>query len=544
MLQKATTESTHTSHSLVFLMNLKPYALEIIRAVNSGKVQNKRELNNLKIALCKQFSIPQMPTDPDILAFAEPRTKRLTALLGVKPVRSLSGIAVCAVMAKPHPCPGECTYCPGGLDGAETPKSYTGKEPATMRGLMFNFDPYKQVRNRIEQLQAAGHQTEKLELIVMGGTFPSTAPQYQTWFVKRCLDACSGQGSANFARAKTNAETAPNRVIGTTFETRPDFCTERHISHMLRLGGTRVELGVQTLHDKIYGKINRGHTVKDVADATSRLKDSAFKACYHMMPGLPGSNAEQDLQNFRMAFDDARFKPDMLKIYPCSVIEGTPLYKEWKKGGYRPLTTEQAAELIAKIKPLVPKWVRIMRVQRDTPTTVISAGIDKSNLRQVAQQKMHAKGKRCSCIRCREAGLRKYKEGLQIDPGKIKINEISYAASNGTEVFISADGHRHDSLLGFCRLRIPTAPFRRELGRQTALIRELRVFGTALPLGKRPKGELQHHALGKRLLQRAEETARGKFGVKKAAVICGFGVREYYRSLGYANDGDYVSKQL
>ena len=525
-------------------MSLKKFALEIISRIDEGEITNKSELNKAKLVLSKKYKLKSLPTDPDILLLLEkkPVSNNAKKILAVKPVRSLSGISVVAVMAKPHKCPGKCIYCPSGI-GKKTPKSYTGKEPAAMRGLMFNFDPYKQTRNRIEQLRIAGHSTEKLELIIMGGTFLSTPPKYQSSFIKRCLDAANEQKSKTLAEAKLLAEHAPNRIIGTTFETRPDYCKKEHINRMLSFGGTRTELGVQTLNDLIYKKVKRGHTVKDVENATSLLKDSAFKVAYHFIPGLPGSTPETDLETFELAFRDQRFKPDMVKIYPCLVIKGTPLYKKWARGEYSPLNTEQAAEIVAKVKAITPKWVRIMRVQRDIPTNILSAGVDKSNLRQLAQDKLHAQGGRCQCIRCREAGLKNYKEKTEHDYN-LKFFEEEYSASEGTELFISAESPSRSHLYGFARLRIPYNPFREEISNNAALLRELRVFGTSLALGSHSQESQQHRSLGKQLLEKAEQAAQEKYDSNKLVVISGLGVREYYYANGYSLEGEYVSKKL
>ncbi len=521
---------------------LEPYSKEVIEAIERGEVRDRRQLNRLKIRLAKKYSLKQMPTNPDILAFSKFPSEKLISYLSIKPTRSLSGIAVVAAMAKPHKCPGECIYCPSGI-GQDMPKSYTGKEPAARRARMFNFSPLRQVRNRISQLNATGHSTEKIELIIMGGTFLSTETAYQNRFIKRCLDAITEKNSPSLKEAKLNAEKSKNRVIGITFETRPDFCGKTEINRMLNMGGTRVELGVQNPNDEIYKIVNRGHTVKDVVNATSMLKDSAFKIAYHIIPGLPGTTPSSDLKTFKSLFTSQDYMPDMLKIYPCLVLENTELYKMWKSGEYAPPTTEKAALFIAKLKPHIPKWVRVMRVQRDIPTDLLSAGVGLSNLRQVVEKKMEERGTKCGCIRCREAGLSQ-RNGVVPSPEKAKLMEEHYDASLGKEIFISAEEGKKDLLYGFCRLRIPALPFRKEITPQTALIRELHVYGTSLPLGEKPKKEFQHMGFGKSLLERAEQTAKEEFSAKKMLVISGLGAREYYRALGYKNDGPYVSKKL
>ncbi|MFH1224452.1 MAG: tRNA uridine(34) 5-carboxymethylaminomethyl modification radical SAM/GNAT enzyme Elp3 [Candidatus Diapherotrites archaeon] len=536
------------------------FCREILSAISRGRVSGKAELNSLKLEIAKKFRLPSLPTDPDILMHAKKPSPRLRALLSIKPVRSLSGVAVVAVMVKPHKCPGSCIYCPSGI-GREMPKSYTGREPAALRALEFNFDPFLQARNRIEQLELTGHSTGKIELIVMGGTFLSTPKAYQDSFVKGALDAIAGgkQKSSTLTQAKKTAERSVRRVVGITYETRPDFCSKHEINRVLSLGGTRVELGVQMPDDAIYGKIKRGHTVKDVVLATSRLKDSALKVCCHIMPGLPGSTPENDLSRFKELFSNPDFRPDMLKFYPCLVMEGTELHKEWRAGNYEPLETQEAAELVAEMKSFIPPYCRVMRIQRDIPSNLVSAGVKKSNLRQLAAEAAKRKGVKCRCIRCREAGLTSYLRGKNAGTETAgtergagsaaaargaKISHLEYEASRGTEIFISADDEKRDLLFGFCRLRIPVAPFRPEITARTALVRELRVYGEALPLGIRKAGAFQHAGLGKKLLADAEETARSQFGMNKMLILSGLGVRPYYRGLGYRAKGVYMGKAL
>ncbi|MDP2973613.1 MAG: tRNA uridine(34) 5-carboxymethylaminomethyl modification radical SAM/GNAT enzyme Elp3, partial [Candidatus Diapherotrites archaeon] len=344
------------------------------------------------------------------------KTEKILSLLSVKPTRGLSGIAIVAVMTKPHKCPGKCIYCPGSLlPGKRTPKSYTGREPATMRAISANFDPEQQINDRLRQLQEAGHATNKIELIVMGGTFLSQQLSFQKKFMLSCLNAFNGKKSKTIAAAAEAAESAANRITGITFETRPDFCGKKEVNNMLSFGGTRCELGVQTIYDSVYKKINRGHTIADVINATRLLKDSAFKVTYHYMPGLPGVSFREDKQALQKIFSCPEFKPDSLKIYPCLVIEGTELFKQWQRGSYEPFSTEKAVKLLAEAKSFVPRWIRIMRVQRDIPSQFIAAGVQKSNLRQLVQRKAAAEGIECNCIRCREAGLRAYKEGISAD---------------------------------------------------------------------------------------------------------------------------------
>jgi len=527
------------------LNKLRSYSLDLIRLIESGKVQTKRQLNKEKIALCKKHSVKDIPTNPTILSFAEKKSKKLLSLLSVKPTRSLSGIAIVAVMTKPHKCPGNCIYCPGSLlKGRETPKSYTGTEPATMRALAAEFNPSKQIRNRLQQLQEAGHPTNKIELIIMGGTFLSQPLSFQKRFMLQSLNALNNRDSKTLPAAKKAAEKAETRITGITFETRPDFCSKGEINNMLSFGGTRCELGVQTIYDSIYKKINRGHSVQDVINATRLLKDTAFKVTYHYMPGLPGMSLSKDKKALREIFSNQQFKPDSLKIYPCLVIEGTELYRQWSRGLYKPFSTEKAIELVSCLKSFAPRWVRIMRVQRDIPAQLIAAGVKKSNLRQLALEKALEKGFECNCIRCREAGLRSYKEGQKHDSSDAKLFVESYIASNGREYFISFEDKKRKFLYGFLKLRQPFAPFRKEIDKKTALVRELRVFGQPMPLHQRSSRGIQHHGIGKLLMQKAEEIASTGLNSSKLLVISGLGVKPYYRNLGFKNDGMFVSKNL
>jgi len=523
----------------------KLFAEEIIRLIEANEIKNSRELNSKKIALCKKFSLSELPSNPDILLFAEKQSNRLLKILRVKPTRTLSGVAVVALMPLPYKCPGKCIYCPNSLlPEKETPKSYTGKEPATMRAVNMNFSAKKQILNRLKSLKETGHDTTKIELIVMGGTFPAMPFSRQKKFMLSALNAIAQKNAGTIEKARKNAEHSEKRVVGITFETRPDYCSEREISRMLFFGGTRTELGIQNPDDRIYMLIERGHSVKDVVNATRLLKDSAFKVTYHFMPGLPGSSPKKDLSAIKKIFSNPDFKPDSLKIYPCLVIKGTKLFELWKKGEFSPLKTEEAVKLVSKIKESVPRHVRIMRVQRDIPHNLVDAGVLKTNLRQMVSEEMEKHGKKCMCIRCREAGLLSLHKNIEEGLESAKIFVDSYSASNGKEFFISLEDKKRSVLYGFTRLRIPFRPFRKELLKKTALIRELHVFGKALPLSSSSFESFQHRGIGKTLLEKAEEIASKDFGSKKLAVIAGLGARPYYYALGFSPDNFFVSKKL
>ncbi|MCK5258057.1 MAG: tRNA uridine(34) 5-carboxymethylaminomethyl modification radical SAM/GNAT enzyme Elp3, partial [Thermoplasmatales archaeon] len=345
---------------------------EIIDLILSKKIQTKGELHKTKVKLCKKYKLNSVPPDSEILArlpseFSELEREAVIDVLRKKPMRTISGVAIVAVMTSPEECPhGRCIPCPGGPE-INTPQSYTGYEPAAMRALLNDFDPFLQTKSRLEQLKAIGHPVDKIDFIIMGGTFTARNPYYQEWFVKRCFDALNREESPSLEMAKKKNETALSRCIGLTVETRPDWFRLQHADNALELGATRVELGIQTVFDDVLYGMKRGHTVMDSISATRIAKECGFKVCYHMMPGLPGSDIEMDVESFQTIFEDPDFKPDMIKIYPTLIIKGTQLYDLWEKGEYESLSNEGAAKLVAKLKGYVPEWVRIQRIQRDIP---------------------------------------------------------------------------------------------------------------------------------------------------------------------------------
>jgi elongator complex protein 3 len=513
---------------------------EILNQIVKGKIKNKIDLQELKKNIARKFRLRELPSDTDLLEKSGKYRSRVIHILRKKPSRTMSGVAVVAVMTKPSKCPhGMCIYCPGGME-VNTPQSYTGKEPAAMRGIQYKFDPYTQTISRIKQLEELGHSCDKVELVVMGGTFTAQPLAYQREFVKGCFDAMNAKPSRDLIEAHERNERAKYRCIGLTIETRPDWCKEKQIDSMLNLGCTRVELGVQNPDDRIYSLVKRGHTVKDVIESTKLLKDSFLKVNYHMMPGLPGSDFDKDLKMFRKIFESENFKPDMLKIYPCLMTKpefGQPeLHKMYEKKEWVPYTTEQAAELIAEMKRFVPKWVRIMRIQRDIPSPMVQEGVKATNLRQVIHQKIKIKNVKCNCIRCREI------KGET--PAESILQREDYNASGGKEIFLSYEDTINDKILGFLRLRKPDKSFRPEIDNRTMGIRELHVYGPVVGIDKKPSKETQHRGYGERLVREAERIAKEEFDAKRMAIISGVGVREYYYKLGYRRDGPYVSKLL
>ncbi|WP_162224468.1 tRNA uridine(34) 5-carboxymethylaminomethyl modification radical SAM/GNAT enzyme Elp3 [Halorussus amylolyticus] len=532
---------------------------ELVERILAGDVE-RDDLESEKLEVCSEFSAPKVPKNSELFDYApEEHREDLQAVLQRKPVRTASGVSPVAIMTSPHQCPhGKCLYCPGG-PGSEfsSSQSYTGHEPAAARGVQNDYDPYGQVTLRLHQLREIGHPVDKVELILMGGTMTARSHDYQEWFVKRALEAMNdydtdaepqpAQGES-FAQDPENAEfryledviaeneTNDIRNIGTTFETKPDWCDPEQIDRMLDLGGTKVEVGVQTTYERINREMHRGHGAQASIDANQRLRDAAFKVGFHMMPGQPGMSKEMCLEDFRRLFEDEKWRPDYLKIYPTLVVRGTATYDWWHRDEYEPLRNEEAAELVAEIKSMIPKYTRLQRVQRDIPADFIDAGVWKSNLRQLARQKMDDHGWTCDCIRCREVGMN------DEDPENVELDVLTYEAAGGTEHFISYEDPEKDLLVGFCRLRFPGDPVRREL-ENAALVRELHVYGPMVEVGGESH-DWQHKGYGKKLLRKAEEMAADA-GYEKVSVISGIGAREYYRNkLGYHQDGPYVSKRV
>ncbi len=524
---------------------------EVIDLILSGKIKSKEKLHKTKIRLCKKYTLKDIPSDSKILSkipggLCDEDEELLVSVLRRKSMRTISGVAIVAVMTSPESCPhGKCIPCPGG-PVTNTPQSYTGHEPAAMRASLNDFDPYLQTKNRIEQLKAIGHPVDKIDFIIMGGTFTARNPYYQEWFVKRCFDGLNNSDSKNLYQAQKKNEKAKSRCIGLTVETRPDWFRLRHCDMSLFWGATRVELGVQTIYDDILYKMKRGHTVSDSVRATKIAKDAGFKITYHMMPNLFSSDYTIDLNSFKRLFNDSRFKPDGLKIYPTLVTSDAPLYQMWKKGEYESYSFSKVVELIAEIKKITPKWIRIQRIQRDIPSNHVISGVKKSNLRQIVQDKMHDQGHRCRCVRCREAGHMSLKYEKEPKLEDIKLLVERYQASDGEELFLSYEDVKQDILIGFLRLRCPSEDaYRPEITEKSSmLVRELHVYGPMNPLSKKIDDGWQHRGYGNKLLRNAEKISREEFNAKKIIVISGIGVRNYYLKKNYKIDGPYVSKIL
>lgn len=591
----------------------------IISKIKTKKLSLK-QIDVLKRQLASKNHLPEVPTNIKILIHGSAKDyPLLKKKLLSKPVRSISGVAPVAIMTKPIKCPhGRCLMCPGGIESVfgDIPQSYTGKEPATLRAVRNNFDPYLQVFNRLEQYIISGHNCQKVELIIMGGTFPSFPIQYQEEFIKYAFKAMNdfsdlfydskgefnykkiapglkprtsmrnflfqnsqinekhkapnsefcylkfkkffelglednlgeekrvkilhkkllklkgGNNKSNLVLEQTRNQKSNIRCVALCLETRPDYGRLKQGNEMLRLGCTRVELGIQSVYDSALKKICRGHTNQETIDSIQTLKDLGFKIAAHYMPGLPGIGYKKDLEGMKKLFSDPNYRPDMLKIYPCMVIRGTKLHQKYLAGKFKPLSTDQAAKLIAHFKSYVPEYCRIIRIQRDIPSTQVEAGVKITNLRQYLHERYHPK---CRCIRCREPKAHK------INWNKVRMSVIKYSASEGKEFFISFEDTSQDLILGFLRLRFPSEILRKEITPKSALVRELHVYGTAAGLGE--DGDIQHRGMGKKLIAKAEEIAR-ESGKDRMVIISGIGVREYYKKLGYHLEGPYMVKSL
>lgn len=557
---------------------------EILQELEKRNPKDQAKFNKLKLEIIRKHKGEKIPNNIEIANQAsKEQRKKFKHILSIKPTRTASGVAPVAIMTKPIKCPhGACIMCPSYTQKG-VPQSYTGKEPATRRATRNRFDPYLQVFNRLEQYIVMNQLPEKVEIIVMGGTFPSFPKKYKQDFIYYTFKALNDfsrlffnkkelklkkfmkffelpgdinskkrsdsiinktiklkkQHKKSLKQEQTVNQTSIIKCTGLTIETRPDYGMLKEANELLKYGCTRVELGVQSIYDDVLEKIERGHKVNDSVKSTKILKDLGFKINYHYMPGL-FVNRKKDLEGLRALFDLPEFRPDMLKIYPCMVVKGSKLYKLWKKGKFKPLTTPKAAELIAEFKTYIPKYCRIMRVQRDIPTYATEAGVDRTNLRQYIEEYMKKKGIKCNCIRCREIGhvMNKRKKPLKLK--NIEIVTKHYEASAGNEFFISYEDTKENVLLGFCRLRFPSQSLRKEITQDSALIRELHVFGELTQIGK--KGIIQHRGIGKKLLKEAENTAK-TYNKDKIIVISGVGVRNYYRKLGYKKQGPYMVKK-
>ncbi|MFA6073794.1 MAG: tRNA uridine(34) 5-carboxymethylaminomethyl modification radical SAM/GNAT enzyme Elp3 [Candidatus Woesearchaeota archaeon] len=606
--------NSNTNSGDVSTINLTIFLEKLLEFIKSRGADNssKIDIAKQKVVLCKELKIKRIPTDIELFLNAKKEdVEFLKKYMQTKPMRTESGVAVVAVMSAPGKCPhGKCIYCPGGMGSVfgDVPQSYTGNEPATMRGLRNNYDAYLQVMNRLEQYVAIGQNPEKVELIILGGTFLAFEKEYQDNFIrdiyqamndfskefyaeyvqesKLNLDVCDldnkdidsktdvvldkvkvfnidkfkeffelpgniknkirtdsiklklislkKRREVTLKKAQKENELSMIRCVGLTIETKPDWGFVTQGNSMLEYGCTRVELGIQTLNDDTLQKVNRGHSLNDTKKSVRELKDLGFKLNFHMMPGLPGSTKETDINDLKNLFEDESYVPDMLKIYPTMVMPGTGLAELYKRKEYVPLTLEGAVDIISDGLKYVPKYCRVMRIQRDIPAKFANIAIAQNNLRQLVSLEVIRKGFKEKDIKAREIGNREIT--IPVD-----FEIINYKSSGGDEYFISLVDSK-DMLLGFIRLRFPSQLLRIEITKNTALIRELHVYGKSLAL-KGENGKVQHKGYGRLLMAKAEEIAKSQ-EKDKILVISGIGVREYYKKLGYCQEGPYMAKKL
>lgn len=553
---------------------MKNLSEQLILEVVKLKQPTMEKLDTIKRAFLRNNKqIKDISKKSDLLAVYHKLIKNgkikqnflLEKLLTKRAVRTLSGVSIITVLTKPHPCPGKCVYCP---DEKAMPKSYISDEPAAARALQLQFDPYEQIVRRIDALQKNGHPTDKIELIVKGGTWNAYPLNYQYWFIVRCFQAANMSlrakrsnpmgsprplGSRDdivklkkdlIVEQKKN-EKAKHRIIGLTLETRPDFVNEKTVWQMREQGCTRVELGAQTIDDKILKTIKRGHNAQAIKNAMQMLKLYGFKVDLHLMPQLPGSTPAKDLKMMKEIFDNPDYRPDMIKIYPCTVVKNSELYTWLKKGKYKPYSDKKLLETLIAFKTTVPRYVRISRLIRDIPSHHIQAGNKMTNLRQVIQMEMTKRGLKCNCLRCREIG--------HVDSRKLKVESLKpklfidkYEASDGKEYFLSFEDIKRNIVFAFCRLRID------KTGLFPAFIRELHTYGQSLAIklksskavkNKKNDNEVQHTGFGKQLVAMSEKICKDN-NIDTLAVISGVGVKGYYKKLGFKENQTYLVKKI
>ncbi len=458
------------------------------------------------------------------------------AQIRMKPVRTLSGVTTITVLTAPHACPGECLFCP---TEARMPKSYLADEPGAMRALQHAFDPWAQVTARLEALQAIGHPTQKVELLILGGTWSAYPRAYQRWFVQRCLEALNGAPASGLEAAQAANEAAAHRNVGLSIETRPDCVSRGEIAHLRRLGVTKVQLGAQSCDDRLLQLNRRGHTLAATRQAMRLLRASGFKLVLHWMPNLLGATPETDREDFARLWALEDLRPDELKIYPTQLLPGTGLAEAWARGEYVPYTVGELVDLLADLKPSIPRYCRVNRVVRDIPSHHVLEGNRRTSLRQDVLRALSERGRTCSCIRCREV------RSTHIPDNGLQPRSLSYAAAGGVEHFLSFDT-ANDRLAGYLRLWLPEVGSAStglpDLAR-SAIIREVHVYGPSLPLGDASNGAAQHTGVGARLVAWGEEVA-AHAGFQRMAIIAALGTRPYYRRLGYRLGESYMLKSL
>ncbi len=515
----------------------------IAQQLSKGVVGSRGQLEKLKKRAAADFSLDRYVTNAEILEALPPETRaEFEEMLKVHPRRSASGIVVVTAFSAPFACPhGTCVFCPGG-PRAGTPQSYLRASPGMRSALAVDFDPYLQVRRCLAKYEANGHGVGKVETIIEGGTFIAVPRDYQSAFVKGVYDGLNATVSASLQEAQSLNEDSSSRCVGLTLESKPDWCRPQDADLMLSYGITRLEIGVQSLRDRVLARSNRGHTVEDAVRAFQVARDAGLKVTAHMMPGLPGATPEEDLADLRRLFEDEDFRPDMSKIYPTLVVPGTALSRQFEKGLYEPYEQESVVELLSEMKRSVPSWHRIMRIQREIPAAEIQGGVRDGNLRQLVLQRVREKGFACHCIRCREVVLRMPATFDEEDP--LAYRETHYRASGGDEIFASYESEKSGLIAAFVRLRLPSGSAHRPEMNNAAVVRELRTYGKVVEVGDRDQLAWQHRGMGASLMARMEKVASEEFDAGALLVTSAVGTRNYYRKLGYKKLGPYMAKAL
>ncbi|HOX60984.1 MAG TPA: tRNA uridine(34) 5-carboxymethylaminomethyl modification radical SAM/GNAT enzyme Elp3 [Candidatus Magasanikbacteria bacterium] len=545
------------------------YVEQYILQISAEKPRDRFAFDSLKRKVAGELK-GQIPTSRDLISAYQKLLKlkrikpnpHLLTMLRKNAVRTLSGVAVVSSLTEPYPCPGRCVYCP---QEANMPKSYLKNEPAAARAFGLKFNPFDQMAYRIHTLEVNGHPTEKIEYILKGGTWNAYPLKYQYWFILESFRAANNpRGKLKYknwkklsikelrtalAHEQKKNESATHRIIGLTLETRPDAVTPENIAIMRELGATRIELGLQATRDDILRLNRRDHTLADFHHAMLLLRTAGFKIDLHFIPQLPGSDPAMDVEMYADIWRDPGLKPDMIKIYPCIVVKGAPLYNWYKKGKYTPYENSDLIEAIVQMKAMTPHYARIARLIRDIPEPSIEAGNKITNLREILQKTMRERGLTCQCLRCREIG-----HALKplIDTKKPKLFIEKYETFGGTEYFLSFEDSARTAVFAFLRLRLPEQPSTKETKKihkllpeiaNVAFIRELHTYGQMIGIGEAGKKHSQHRGLGKKLIETAEKIC-SKNGFKKLAVISGVGVRDYYRKRGFRHKGTYMVKNI
>ena len=522
---------------------LKEAAAYLAGRIRQGHVPSRAALEKLKKQAAKLYALDRYVSNAEIICALEPQAREpFEEALRVHPRRSASGIVVVTAFSAPYSCShGTCIFCPGGPREG-TPQSYLPESPGMKTALGVAFDPFLQIRKSLAKYEANGHETDKVEAIIEGGTFIALPLDYQTSFVKGVFDGLNGYASGSLGEAQFSNESARSRCVGLTLESKPDWCRPQDVDLMLEFGMTRLEIGVQSLRNRTLSRSNRGHTVEDTIEAFRVARDSGLKVTAHMMPGLPGATPMEDLEDLKMIFDCEDLRPDMTKLYPTLVVPGTALAKQFGAGLYEPYDTGTVVELLSDMKRFVPRWHRIMRIQREIPAGEVAGGVKNGNLRELVLARAKEKGWGCQCIRCREVGL-----GLPSTLGEnddLVYREVRYSASDGLEIFGSYEYEKSGRIAGFIRLRVPSERAHRPELAGSTVVRELRVYGRQVGLGGRSDKAWQHRGIGASMMEAAEKLSGEVFDAKNVLVTSAVGTRNYYRKLGYERLGPYMKKRM